>query len=236
LAVITEKGEAVIPVEPPALEPPALASAQPSLVGQFAEEMDRRRGTVINLGGRKTSENGDILRSAFSSNCNLLYCDIHPGPDVDIVADAHFLSATVGEGTADGLISASVLEHLVAPWIVALEINRVLKIGGLTLHSVPFVWPLHAQPNDFWRMSQEGLKVLFGPQTGFEIVGFGMTGGFSVLPALSHRTGPWLEMPILPTHGDAEILARKVADVPRDAMVWVADEAALRERSRAYPT
>ena len=40
----------------------------------------------------------------------------------------------------------------------------------------PGAWPAHAQPNDFWRMSAEGLRVLFGAASGFEVLAAGDAG------------------------------------------------------------
>ena len=56
--------------------------------------------------------------------------DVHPGPNVDVVGDAHRLSQLV-DGPFDAVYSISTFEHLAMPWKVVLEINRVLRDGGL---------------------------------------------------------------------------------------------------------
>ena len=61
----------------------------------------------------------------------------------------------------DFVFSADVFEHLEKPWITAAEISRILKPGGVTVHSTLFSWRYHPQPVDFWRFSAEGLKSLF---------------------------------------------------------------------------
>jgi hypothetical protein len=61
-------------------------------------------------------------------------------------------------------------EHIKYPWIAALEIAKVLKIGGLILIQAPQTFALHAFPHDYWRFSTEGLKTLFPPALGFEVL------------------------------------------------------------------
>jgi SAM-dependent methyltransferase len=160
--------------------------------------------------------------------------DIHPGFRVDLVGDAHFLSHFLRRRSFDAVVSGSVLEHLQAPWLFAAEVNRVLKVGGLVYHLVPGAWPAHAQPNDFWRMSAEGLRALFGPECGFEVLDAQDNEPAAMIPAPSWRRDH-LDMPTLPAFAMAEILARKVAEIPDGAVAWPLGEGASAERSRRYP-
>jgi SAM-dependent methyltransferase len=160
--------------------------------------------------------------------------DIHPGFRVDLVGDAHFLSRFVRPGSFDAVVSGSVLEHLQAPWLFAAEVNRVLKVGGLSYHIVPGAWPAHAQPNDFWRMSADGLRALFGPECGFEVLDAHDSDPAALMPGLSWRH-LHLDMPTLPTYTMAEILVRKVAEIEPGAVAWPLQTDASAERSRQYP-
>jgi SAM-dependent methyltransferase len=56
-----------------------------------------------------------------------------------------------------------VLEHTRRPWQVMSEIIRALKPGGLALLSAPFNHPLHAFPDDHWRFTPQGLRLLAEP-------------------------------------------------------------------------
>jgi ubiquinone/menaquinone biosynthesis C-methylase UbiE len=87
--------------------------------------------------------------------------DIHAGQGVDIVGDVHHLAPLFGEGTFQAVYSISVLEHLEKPWLAAAQMLRVLSPGGLSAHAAPWVWPTHASPNDFFRMSPEGFRSIF---------------------------------------------------------------------------
>lgn len=69
----------------------------------------------------------------------------------------------------DSLLSNQVLEHVFNPTEFLSEINRVLKINGKLLISVPFVWDEHEQPYDYARYSSFGLIHLL-QQHGFEIL------------------------------------------------------------------
>jgi len=190
-------------------------------------------GRVLQIGARAAPETEPeparrLLRGP------LIGLDIHPGRRVDLVGDAHALSRFLRGGSMTAVFSAAVLEHLAAPWLLAAEINRVLKPGGLVYQQAPGAWPAHAQPNDFWRMSAAGLRVLFGPETGFEVLEACDSGPAALLPAPAWRAG-YLDMPTLPVFTMAEILARKVADVPAGAVAWPLDAASGERRARRYP-
>ncbi len=55
----------------------------------------------------------------------------------------------------------SVLEHCPFPGVIATSLRKALKPGGLLVLSVPFQFPYHDQI-DYWRLSPEALRVLFG--------------------------------------------------------------------------
>ncbi len=69
----------------------------------------------------------------------------------------------------DNAISNEVLEHVFNPDEFLSEINRVLKMGGKLLLTVPFVWDEHEPPYDFARYTSFGLKYLL-EKYGFEII------------------------------------------------------------------
>ena len=68
----------------------------------------------------------------------------------------------------DSIVTNQVLEHVFNPDEFLSEINRVLKVGGKLLLTVPFVWDEHEQPYDYARYSSFGLKSLL-EKHGFEI-------------------------------------------------------------------
>jgi SAM-dependent methyltransferase len=68
----------------------------------------------------------------------------------------------------DSVIANQVFEHVFNPDEFLSEINRVLKIDGNLLITVPFVWDEHEQPYDYARYSSFGLKSILAKH-GFKI-------------------------------------------------------------------
>ncbi|HTG35577.1 MAG TPA: methyltransferase domain-containing protein [Thermoanaerobaculia bacterium] len=198
---------------------------------RFIDLTNARGGRVLQVGARTPAglvgmPPRELLRGP------VIGLDIHPGFCVDLVGDAHVLSRFLRERSVDAVVSGSVLEHLQAPWLFAAEVNRVLKVGGLVYHEAPGAWPAHAEPNDFWRMSAAGLCVLFGPESGFEVLEARDAGPAAMIPTPKWRQRH-LDMPTVPTFAMAEILARKVEEIPPGAVAWPLG--ASEERARRYP-
>jgi len=57
----------------------------------------------------------------------------------------------------DTVLLTEVLEHTLRPMTVLTECARVVRSGGHVLVSVPFMYPLHGWPHDYWRFTQYGL-------------------------------------------------------------------------------
>jgi SAM-dependent methyltransferase len=190
-------------------------------------------GPVLAIGMRSVSEEQAAERLAIFGNREVVRVDIHPGPGVDIVGDAHVLSQFLPVDHFAVVYSSSVLEHLTKPWIMAAECSRVLILGGLSIHKTPWTWPTHSQPNDFYRFSPGGLAELFSPQLGFEIVELGELDGAVVTP-----TPPWRNANVrLPTHVSASsswISARKISE-PMADKVWDYLDEGDGHSARRYP-
>ena len=60
----------------------------------------------------------------------------------------------------DFAICNAVLEHVKDPKKIIDEIYRILKIGGKIYVDIPFIYPFHAAPNDYNRMTLPGLEIL----------------------------------------------------------------------------
>lgn len=61
----------------------------------------------------------------------------------------------------DVIVSDNLFEHLAEPWLAAAEISRLLKPGGLSLTRTLFAWRYHPSPEDYFRYTHSGLKLLF---------------------------------------------------------------------------
>lgn len=76
--------------------------------------------------------------------------------------DAQRLTAFV-DGQFDLVYSHQVLEHIPKPWLAGKELVRVLKPGGIGLHTTCAYNPRHGLPafNDYYRFLPDGLAELF---------------------------------------------------------------------------
>ncbi len=64
------------------------------------------------------------------------------------------------DNSFDFVISDQVIEHLKDPQKATRETYRILKKGGIAIHTTCFLIYLHPSPKDFWRFSSEALKLL----------------------------------------------------------------------------
>ncbi len=85
--------------------------------------------------------------------------DVHLQFGPDLVCDAHWIP--FADDSLGLVVAGQVLEHTIRPWRVAEEIERVVHPGGLVQVEVPFAFPLHAAPWDFFRFTFGGLRSLF---------------------------------------------------------------------------
>jgi SAM-dependent methyltransferase len=96
---------------------------------------------------------------------------------VDIIGNAY--DTNLEDAICDTVLCTEVLEHLEEPQVAVKEMNRILKPGGFVILTVPFFWPIHEAPRDFYRYSEHGLRYLF-EQSGFEIVEIRPLSGYIV--------------------------------------------------------
>ena len=86
---------------------------------------------------------------------NYVGCDL-PGSGAAVIFEAG-AALPRASGSADGVVSFQVLEHV---WDLAAylqEAHRVLKDDGVLLLSTHGVWPYHPHPTDFRRWTRTGL-------------------------------------------------------------------------------
>jgi SAM-dependent methyltransferase len=82
--------------------------------------------------------------------------DMQPGLGVDLV---HNIRYTI-PGSYSGILCSEVLEHVERPWVAIPNLFDCLQPGGWIIITVPFGFHRHAYPNDYYRYTDQGLKVL----------------------------------------------------------------------------
>lgn len=91
--------------------------------------------------------------------------DLFPGPNVDVVADlcdpnfANDHAELVGKFRT--VFCYALLEHVKNPFDAARSINSLLAPGGHLYYGGPWTWGYHPYPADYFRISFDGLEVLF---------------------------------------------------------------------------
>jgi hypothetical protein len=129
---------------------------------------------------------------------------------VDVVTDLHLLSDSV-HIRYDFAFSVSAFEHLLMPWKVAIELNKVLVTGGLAFIQSHPAWPLHDEPWDYFRFSRDAWNGLFNVHTGFEILdsAYGIEG--RVVPVAA-ESGVLQDLDLRKTYLASACLVRKVSE------------------------
>jgi len=68
----------------------------------------------------------------------------------------------IPDNTYGVIISTAVLEHIADFQKALEEMKRVTKPGGKIILILPFAFPLHAIPGDYFRFSSYGIRHMFG--------------------------------------------------------------------------
>jgi len=134
-------------------------------IDSFLNELPNPDSAVLVLGsGERTFRTHAQL--------DIIYTDVHLGPEVSVVVDAHDLPFP--DGSLDAVVMDSVLEHVADPFRCAAEVVRVLKTGGRVFSITPFMQQVHLGRFDFTRFTYLGHRRLFRD---FKEIHSGMMGG-----------------------------------------------------------
>jgi hypothetical protein len=139
-----------------------------STAQEFHDEIrGNSQAKVLDIGGRSRSM---VDRSKFFPGTDYTVLDIVPGDNVDVVGDAHKISSHFPVDTFDYVVSTSVFEHLSMPWKAAVEMNKVLKLGGKAMVQTHQSLGMHDLPWDFFRFSDTSWDGIFNEKTGFKVL------------------------------------------------------------------
>ena len=146
---------------------------------RFLRNYAQSHSTIVNLGSGSGERYGEAI-----------HVDLFPFQGVDIVADICHLPFR--DGSVDAVLCLAVLEHVPYPQQVLAEIKRVLRPGGCSYFTTPFMQPYHSSPHDYQRWTLDGLRIL---TTGLEEVQTGV------------RHGPTSAMTLMLAHWFATVLS-----------------------------
>ncbi len=114
-------------------------------------------GLMLEIGGRHNPRNAEFKEFRYQA----LDLKGAPGADIEVAVGDITNCPHIADNSYDFIFSFDVFEHINKPWLAASEIQRILKPGGVTVHSTLFAWRYHPCPIDYWRYTAEGLKSLF---------------------------------------------------------------------------
>lgn len=129
----------------------------------------------------------DPYRKILSNASSILVTDVSEyHPSIDEVADAHNLQ--YDDSSFDAVIAIEVIEHLHSPSVSVNECYRVLSKNGLLICSIPFMFHVHGDPNDYQRFTKQGIIQLASSfdQVDIEIIG-GRLAVISDILTTSHK-------------------------------------------------
>lgn len=115
----------------------------------------------------------------------LLSCEKYISLDKSAEVNPDFVGSVTdmpfADGYFNGVICTEVLEHIPDPVEALREIYRVMAAGGHLYLTVPQSWCLHYEPDDFFRFTKYGIRLLL-EKNGFKVVETERIGGiFSVV-------------------------------------------------------
>ena len=141
-------------------------------VSEFAlEHRGLLAGPVVEIGSRRDYGSwwADLRGQLELDDVEWVGVDLQSGGYVDVVFDmTRDLSewpaeAGCKEGPRDrfgSCVCAEVLEHVNYPAKMLANIRRILKPGAWLIVTTPFAFPAHAYPDDYWRFTPSGLRLL----------------------------------------------------------------------------
>lgn len=131
------------------------------------------------IGPTLPNRSGRVLSISHSENLADLV-GLEPSEIVPANYPEHnFLSLAFEDESFDHVLSDQVLEHVEGnPQKAIDESHRVLRPGGLAIHTTCFINPIHGVPKDFWRFTPAALSLLHSNWR--EIIEVGGWGNFWV--------------------------------------------------------
>lgn len=127
-------------------------------VATYLPDRAGRSQTIIDIGSMDV--NGSYRTLFKDASWNYIGLDLAAGRGVDIVLSNPYAWKEVKTASADIVVSGQALEHIDYFWLTLLEMERILKPGGLLCLLVPSGGYEHRYPIDCWRFYPDGLQTM----------------------------------------------------------------------------
>jgi hypothetical protein len=180
--------------------------------------------TVLEVGSRQAPDFDHI--GWLPDDCRYLGIDSVEGPNVDLVVDAHTLSEALPRRYFDAAFSLATFEQLAMPWVVAAELNRVLRTGALVYVAARHASPVDGRQADYFRFSEHSWAALFNRYSGFEVCAVASGEPARIVANAAHAAA--LGFDDRPAFLASAVLARKIGETD---LRWDAPVAELVRRA-----
>ena len=138
-----------------------------SMLDAFTPNM---HGIVVDLGGKRKRKRGYFQAPEHQAQA-WWYINLDWETAPNIFADV--TQVPIAGQYTDCIICTEVLEHLPNPQSCVDEIYRLLRSNGIAFVSVPFFYPVHADPFDCQRFTDDGLRHLFRDFKSVDVIRMG---------------------------------------------------------------
>lgn len=115
-------------------------------------------GRVLDVGGKKARKRGRFRPDAAPAD-SWEYLNLDPASEPDILGSAEDIP--VADDQFNAVMLSEVLEHLPDPARVLAEARRVIRPGGRIVATMPFLFPVHGDPDDYQRWTPSRLRAEF---------------------------------------------------------------------------
>jgi len=144
---------------------------------------ERFYGKVLDIGGKKENKRGSF-RPPLNSIKSWKYLNIDRNTNPDFCCNAD--SVPVKDCSFDIVLMCEIIEHLEKPIDAIIESRRILKQKGKLILSIPFLYAIHGDPNDYQRWTPSKIKMEL-QKNGFDNINILPMGGlFAVIYDLIH--------------------------------------------------
>jgi SAM-dependent methyltransferase len=144
----------------------------------MSNHVDLMQGIVVDLAGKNVNHRGNF-RPLTAGIDRRIVVNLDESVKPDIIADIR--ATGLDDSFADCVVLAETLQHVPLPERCVAEAHRLLKPGGVFIGSIPFLYPVHQDPEDLIRLGPDGLKNLL---TEFDEVKIYSMGNFFGVQAL----------------------------------------------------
>ena len=146
------------------------------------ETYSNLHGCVLDVGGEKENHRSTVPLQKASASVLTFNLDQNVKPDV--IGDA--LSLPFKKSSFDQVLILETIEHVSDPERCLAECARVLKKGGELFLTMPFLYQVHGDPNDFQRWTANKLELELKKLNFNEIEVVPMGGLLAVMHDLIH--------------------------------------------------